>query len=456
MLPRTHWDSPRLYSLLVFLLSVVILCTFTESTILAQSDRRDGGRRVLPSSPSGQNSQTNRSPRSYQQFAGDTFTVKAGDQLRLEVAGENWGGRFLVPPLGTLDLQFVGQIKLMGKSLDEIEKTLEERLKDYYKSPDLLINFVSLVPRVSEEAEVKKESIHLAGALNQPGRYRIEEPLKFSELLSRRGGFSDRADRKNVRVVRSSGRVLIIDGQKQLDPTNWNKIKPLKVYPGDYVYVPTRVARGDTGTRIHTYGAVSQPGEAIIDRPVPLGVALTKTTQGLSEDALINQIQITRQSGETLTINGERQIELSTLPPEERVYIKPGDYIFVPGKTTKKREVLVLGRVGSPEHVTVDEGEGVMDALTRAGSLEQNSNRTGIFLFRKTENDTMVRKLSYDRFVQGDFSQNVPVQNNDLIYVPTEFMPRFDTLQSLLQVMGFTSRVINTAENVQDLERLTN
>ncbi len=456
MVTITSRDSPGLYALLAFVLVLVVLCTFGESSALSQTERQDRGRSVLPSTPSGQNLRMNRSPRPSQQLSGDTFTIKAGDQLRLEIPGEDWGGQFLVPPSGKLDLRFIGQVEMQGKTLDEIDRILEKRLRDYYQSPDLLINLVSLVPRVSEEVEVKKEFIHMAGAVNQSGRFQIEEPLKFSELMSRRGGFSDRADRKNVRIVRSSGRVLIIDGQKQQDPTNWSEVKPLKIYPGDYIFVPKRGDQGDTQPNVYTMGAVENPGGAVINRPVPLGVAISKTTNGLSGDAVVNQIKITRGNGDTLTVKGEQQLELSEVSPDERIHVRPGDYIFVPGKTTKKREVLVLGRVGSPKHVTVDEGDGVMDALTRAGSLRQNSNRTGIFLFRKADKDTMVRKLSYDRFVQGDFSQNVPVQNNDLIYVPTEFVPRFDTLQSLLQVLGFTSRTINTAENIQDLEELSN
>lgn len=110
--------------------------------------------------------------------------------------------------------------------------------------------------------------------------------------------------------------------------------------------------------------------------------------------------------------------------------------------------VLVLGAVGQPDHVQVQPGDGVMNALLQAGSLTDNSVRIKLYLFRNRGGDTEVHYANYERYVKGDLSQNIPVQNNDVLYVRTQFWPHFDTLESVLRPLGFTAI---TAVRLQDV-----
>lgn len=130
------------------------------------------------------------------------------------------------------------------------------------------------------------------------------------------------------------------------------------------------------------------------------------------------------------------------------------DYLINPQITVNFEKispvrVLVMGQVGRPSHVEIDRGEGIMDALVEANSLTRNSVRTKMYVFRKTNQDTAVYRVNYEKYARGDLRQNIPLRDGDLVYVRTHFWPHFDRLQDVLQTVGFAA---GTAGRVQETE----
>ena len=130
------------------------------------------------------------------------------------------------------------------------------------------------------------------------------------------------------------------------------------------------------------------------------------------------------------------------------------DYFLQPDITANFQKiapvrVLVMGSVGQPSHVDIRRDEGVMDALVEAGYLTRNSERTKMYIFRKDGDDTAVYHANYERYARGDLRQNVPLKEDDLVYVRTNFWPHFDTLQHYLQAIGFAA---GTARNVRQTD----
>ncbi|MFB6355197.1 MAG: polysaccharide biosynthesis/export family protein, partial [bacterium] len=140
----------------------------------------------------------------------------------------------------------------------------------------------------------------------------------------------------------------------------------------------------------------------------------------------------------TVNVTGKTTNELAELLKDK---LKPGYFtnpdLRINFKSFGKNKILVVGAVGSPKHVKLERGEGVMDALVRAGSLTKNSQRIKIYVFRKTGNDSDVYYVNYEKYVKGDLSQNITLRDGDLVYVRTNFWPHFDTLDQLLKTVGF-------------------
>ena len=82
----------------------------------------------------------------------------------------------------------------------------------------------------------------------------------------------------------------------------------------------------------------------------------------------------------------------------------------------------------------------LIEALSEAGGLTGNALRDDIRLIRVVDGEPSVFAINYSRLMDaGDLSQNVPLVNDDIIYVPRSFMGDFndviDKIEPLLSVL---------------------
>jgi polysaccharide export outer membrane protein len=103
------------------------------------------------------------------------------------VAGE------LVDQKGEIPFPVLGSVKVAGKTIEEIQVELQEIANKYLQSPVVKVRLLNY--RVTFFGEVKREgSVQL-----QNNRVSIIEALAIS------GGFTDLADRSNIKLLRQNG-----------------------------------------------------------------------------------------------------------------------------------------------------------------------------------------------------------------------------------------------------------
>ena len=137
--------------------------------------------------------------------------------------------RARVSSKGYITLPLLGEVKVAGLTIAELENEITRLLeKDYLVNPQVSI-FIEEYSRVS-----------ILGQVNKPGAFEIKGRLTVIELISLAGGFTKIADRNNVRVMRTG-----LDGTKDTirvkadDVINkgWEE-GDLRLQPGDIVTVP--------------------------------------------------------------------------------------------------------------------------------------------------------------------------------------------------------------------------
>lgn len=80
-------------------------------------------------------------------------------------------------------------------------------------------------------------------------------------------------------------------------------------------------------------------------------------------------------------------------------------------------KVIVLGEVRTPGSYPLDPGDGLLDALGRAGGLTQFADEDGIFVVRRTQAAPRVR-FRYDDLTGGDpASTRYQLQDGDVVVV---------------------------------------
>ncbi len=181
----------------------------------------------------------NRSPVENQTFAKATegrYLIDGTDVLNITV--------FDVPDLslsirvsgeGILSYPLIGDIMVKGLTTEEVEKILEERLRDgYLKKPDVAIRF-----DLELMSQYKEKEVYVLGEVKNPGTVPIlGRHLTVLEAVTKAGGFAEFAAPNRTKVIR------VEDGVEKTIMVDLNKVKDgnksldiiLKV--GDVVVVP--------------------------------------------------------------------------------------------------------------------------------------------------------------------------------------------------------------------------
>ena len=148
------------------------------------------------------------------------YRLAAGDKLRVTVYGhEDLSGEFDVDAAGNISLPLIGDVAAVGSTVNELEAAITAELK-----PDYLKN-----PRVSAEL-LNYRPFYIFGEVKSPGSYEYTNGMTIISAVAVAGGFTYRARKNRIRIVRGSG-----EDQLELEANN-----DTPILPGDIIEVPER------------------------------------------------------------------------------------------------------------------------------------------------------------------------------------------------------------------------
>jgi protein involved in polysaccharide export with SLBB domain len=121
------------------------------------------------------------------------YRVGTGDQLHVTVYNEtDLSGDYSVDDGGYLRLPLIGQIKVAGLTLVELESTIADKYgAGYLKSPKISAQVTSYRP------------FYIIGEVNKPGQYSYVNGMNVLTAVALAGGYTYRADESDVYVRRN-------------------------------------------------------------------------------------------------------------------------------------------------------------------------------------------------------------------------------------------------------------
>jgi polysaccharide export outer membrane protein len=121
------------------------------------------------------------------------YVIGYGDVLNVNVWREpTLSGTAKVRPDGYISLPLINEVQVVGLTTGQVRKLLEEKYKEFTASP-----FVTL--RVEG---IASSEVFLIGQVAKPGAYPLIGNDTILQLLTRAGGLSIFADRRNIRIIR--------------------------------------------------------------------------------------------------------------------------------------------------------------------------------------------------------------------------------------------------------------
>jgi len=124
------------------------------------------------------------------------YTLSTGDQVRIQVMGESdLSMTIRLDDDGIISYPFLGNIKVKGLSLGEVENKIKMGLQpDYLKKPEVNVSIIQYRP------------FFVRGQVNRSGNYPFQPGLTVQQAISIAGGFTERAAQNKIYIIRKNSR----------------------------------------------------------------------------------------------------------------------------------------------------------------------------------------------------------------------------------------------------------
>lgn len=160
-----------------------------------------------------------------------TYKVEPGDVLTISVwKEEGLLQEVLVRPDGGISFPLAGNIQAQGKTLEQIESIISQRLADYIADPVVTVSAKQLFGN----------KVYVIGKVNKPGEYPINRPTDVMQGLAMAGGMTPFSAVNSIVILRRHA-----DGQQEAFPFRYGDVEDgddldqnIILQPGDVIVVP--------------------------------------------------------------------------------------------------------------------------------------------------------------------------------------------------------------------------
>ncbi|RMH55699.1 MAG: hypothetical protein D6679_11190 [Candidatus Hydrogenedentota bacterium] len=360
----------------------------------------------------------------------DPFAVKIrpGDLVDVFVWGQDaLSGKMRVAKDGSIVVRLAGSVRIAGLTVDEAADLITTRLRRYLLQPAVTVSI----------AEPAGKDILVVGEVEHPGPVAINRPTTLLDVLVQAGWKKKTADLGIVRIARRDT-TIVCDIESVLKGRDLEQ--NISVEPGDIIVVPSREQR------ISLLGAFKNPGRYSFSSRRSLRVKdLLLESSMWTPKADIAKAFILHPDGalDPCDINA---LWFRGDATQDKV-LRNDDSLVIP--ELKEIGVYILGKVSRPGLYTRAESFNLMQALTMAVPSTFSSRMYDIRVVRGWPDHPTVFRIDAKKLLEGDTSQNLMLEQGDVIYVPEG--PISYTLEFWNRLLRPLSGTAATISDYQDL-----
>jgi len=159
-----------------------------------------------------------------------TYAVKPGDVLEISVWKEpDLQREVLVRPDGAFSFPLVGEVDARGKTVQELNKLVSERIARYIADAVVTISV----------KEIKGNKVYVLGQVNKPGEFIVNPSVNIMQALSMAGGMTPFAATNDIIVLRGQGKAQQAMAFRYNDVVRGRSLDTnIDLIAGDIVVVP--------------------------------------------------------------------------------------------------------------------------------------------------------------------------------------------------------------------------
>lgn len=377
----------------------------------------------------------------YRPLAKDTYSLGPGDVLSVNVQSRS-GANYLanpenaskenptlvtVSPACTIHLPLLGDLKVEGKNVSQIESEIRKGLEKYIKHFTVYVSLEK--PRVlfvwisGEAADVGPRTVsRLESASSAVLRSRVNEAGSTRSIEILRGGKKLILDPYRVMVFGDASSDLDLEsGDRIYVPpvTRVAEISGEAIRPGRYEMVPLSGARDSFRVRDLLQLAIGPTPTAALDRAevdrigangkkVSIKIDLSSETAAGLDFAL--------QSGDELVIPSVSKFQ----PIVRMIGEFKGDGVYQRAASSAGKDaaagVVIQNKSGI---YSLKQGQTAGDVITQTGGVTPQADLRKAHILRRESERTVVMPLDLDRLlVKNDRSADIRLQSGDELVLP--------------------------------------
>ncbi|MDD4940340.1 MAG: SLBB domain-containing protein [Candidatus Omnitrophica bacterium] len=334
----------------------------------------------------------------------DEYRVGVDDVLEINILKpEKLTITVNVSPDGSISMIYLGDVRVKGLTLTEIQTGIQNRLADGYMNYPLVSVFVK---------ESRSRKFFVYGDVTKPGSYSMEHATTVLKAISIAGGFSKNSASSKVKILRlasdDSGYGHIDVDMKSI--MRGETSADVMLEPGDTLIV----SEGN----FSIYGDVVKPGVYPLEENTTILKAISMAG-GLSKSGASSNIRVLRpkkDSSGTDTVNVDIKAVMEG-SSEANIMLETLDTVVV-----SEEKFFVYGEVGKPGAYPLEEDTTVLKAISMAGGLSKTGSSSSIKILRPQKggvpNETIV--IDIQAVLKGAPEANIKVQANDSIAISEE------------------------------------
>lgn len=271
----------------------------------------------------------------------------------------------------------------LNGSLRSVKIFRESKLIEEFDMYDFLMNGISEQNiRLQDQDIIKIDPyttrVEIEGKIKRPGIYEVREEESFEDLIRFSGGFTEKAYKNNLKVIRSG------DKEKEIVTIQKEHYKNLSPMNGDFVVIDSILNR--YSNRVQIYGAVYRPGEYELTEGMSM-LDLINLGEGLRGDAFLSRATVYRSNANFTT--EAITIDLNKLVNREiEVELQNEDLVKISSIYELREEfyVEIKGEVRRPGIYPFLENMTIEDAIFLAGGLRQSASINNLEISRRVKN----------------------------------------------------------------------
>jgi len=248
------------------------------------------------------------------------YRIEPGDVLSVNITpAEDLSRDVAVSPDGDITLPLIGVVRASGNTTSRLAESLARAYSKYISNPEVSVTI----------KQYARRTVFITGELKSTGGFPYKDGLRLLELISQAGGFTDKADRKRIKIIRGDGgsrKTFIVDTEEIV--RTGDLARDFVLEAGDMVEVPEGVKK-----KISILGDVRTPGYYDYKDGLKL-VEAVSMAGGFTDTARITKVSILRKS------SGDTQSQPITINLDEILKgtksdfaIMPDDTIYIPRKS---------------------------------------------------------------------------------------------------------------------------